>query len=218
MKVVVSNTYYVQVRDLLFIGNLYKSNMIVDYYLSLINKGCTDTEFVNITNHTIIKLLNNDIIIDFSDFQDSSMTYLSNYLKNLYLSGTAKKEIVNHQADDIRDIMALKKGELHYAIPLIPTDEISINDENLGVSFRSTIFNNYFILQGMNIDQVCDITYSSFVTKVTNIVKMTRYKGMDEVSYEIIDKGSYLVIKFNEGKKKRQSLKDILSKKFKKGS
>ena len=61
-------------------------------------------------------ILQSEEIIDFIEYQKQDMSYLTNYLVNSIYSNT---EETKHKSDGIRDIIAFKKKELDYKIPII---------------------------------------------------------------------------------------------------
>lgn len=213
MKVIVGDNYYVQVRDIFFIGNLYNSKMIIAYYMSFINRGYGDNDFVKINNKSIKQILDTDLIIDFTDYKDTSIVYLSNVLANLFMTTQNTGEVTKHKENDIRDIISFKKGELNYSIPLIPTDEVSYINQEMGLAFRSTIFDNYFVFQSNS--DLDNVQYLDYLRFCINEVIEEKFANQ-VVSYDIINNESYLVIRFNVEQKKSKSIKDIFRRKLKK--
>ena len=57
MKIIVNEKVYVQVRDILFLARLYKSEILMNYYLSFINQGFLDYDFIKSKNSLLNKIL-----------------------------------------------------------------------------------------------------------------------------------------------------------------
>lgn len=212
MKVIVNDKVYVQVRDILFLARTYKVKNLMDYYLFLINQGHLDTDFIRSTNVLLNKVLKRDVIIDFRDYQDYSDLHLGNLIIALASVNQGNNEVLEHKLDDLRDIISLKRNELNYSIPLIPDDKVDLSFADLQLSFKSTIFSNYYLIEAKE-----DISNYKYLEALQRGIKVLQTKGLieDDVSYELINKGSYMVVSFNDKKNKKERVIDRVVKKFK---
>ena len=123
---------YVQVRDVLFLAKMTDNQRLMKDYLRFINEGKTDYEFIKVSGDSYIRAFELcDYIIDFSEYskKDIGINYLSNMVKSkIYVSSRDSfyEEGINHQIDSVRDMMAFKKGELDYKIPLVADGRVEI--------------------------------------------------------------------------------------------
>ena len=152
MKIIVNRkdetVCYVQLRDLVFLANR-NIHVFRELSIQFINEGKTLEEFVRINNIKLIEYIGNcNEIIEFDDYVNNSIESISNVIvtKNLlYKADSVSNAIVRHQTDDLHDIIAFKKGELNYSIPLVCTDEFVLELGNVRVC--STILKNKFIIK-----------------------------------------------------------------------
>lgn len=210
MKVVVNDKIYVQVRDIIFLARLYKNKVLMNYYLSLINQGFGDNDFVKANNKLLNKLLASDIIIDFNECKDYSDYHLSSLIITLTLTSNGISEVLEHKIDDLRDMISLKRNELGYSIPLIPDDKINEVYDDLNGCFKSTIFSDYYVIESLNGEEVGDTQ-----ELLKRGLKYLHDKGLirEDVKYHVISKGSYVVLCIE--KKKEVTILDKITKKFK---
>ena len=195
MKIIINEKKYVQVRDILFLAKLYNSEILMKYYLFLINNGYIDNDFVKSTNS----------LIDFRDYQDYSDLHLSNLL--ISLSSRTGSDIIEHKLDDLREIISYKRRELGYAIPLIPDEKIDINYDDLGLSFKSTIFKDYYLIETISGEEIGERDYREALRRGLSLIGCSL-----DGNYNLINKGSYIVICLTNKEKKKEKKDNIINK------
>ena len=142
---------YVQVKDVLFLARYTGNKRLMQDYLNSINSGKSDNEFIKVSGDSYIRAFELcDYIIDFSEYskRDIGVNYLSNMIKTKVYAmpkDEMAKEGLDYQIDGIRDIIAYKRGDLDYKIPLVADGRIEYVSNNL--IFNSTIVNGCFTLK-----------------------------------------------------------------------
>ena len=205
MKIIINEKKYVQVRDILFLAKLYNSEILMKYYLFLINSGYIDNDFVRSTNSLLNRILDTDALIDFRDYQDYSDLHLSNLL--ISLSSRVGSDIIEHKLDDLREIISYKRRELGYAIPLIPDEKIDIKYDNLGLSFKSTIFKDYYLIETISGEEIGERDYREALRRGLSLIGCSL-----DGNYNLINKGSYIVICLTSEEKKKEKKDNIINK------
>lgn len=215
---------YVQLKDILFLSRIVKNNNVMQHYIDFINSGYGDDDFIKINHPLYIEAFKKcDYIVDFIEYGDKnvSINYLSKLLVtiNFAFNTDIDSLCVKHKTDGIRDIIAFKKGELDYKIPLIPDGRIEhINDEGT-LCFSSTILNDVYVLTSTNGVDVQTIDYYSFYLDCLDKLYDTHYPDVkkEDRDYKGFDRGNSIIITINNKKKKERKMGKILSK-IKKGS
>ena len=205
---------YVQVRDILFLGRITKNNKVIQQYINYINSGYGDNNFIKVVQPLYIKAFKNcDYIVDFTEYSSKnvSLGYLSKLLVtlNFSLNTDFDKKCIDHKTDDIRDIMAFKKGELDYKIPLVFNGDVEIINDDGTLCFESTILDDVFILKRTDGGNVKDIDYYSFYLNCINTLYTTKYSDIDvnDRNYSSFDSNGNIVITINSRRKKRSKKK-----------
>lgn len=215
---------YVQVKDILFLARITKNHKMMEQYVKLINDGKVDDDFIRITQTSLIELFTRcDHIINFSDYADknSSVTYLSNLLVNMnstVVGGELERECLQHKSDGIRDVMAFKKGELEYKIPLVASGKVEYTSDNEEFYFESTIIDGCYILKTKDGSSVQNHEYYEFYVACLKRLFQEQYpdREFNSEAYKCYDRVNMLVITINNEKKKTNVVGKILSK-IKKG-
>ena len=216
MKVIVNDKVYVQVRDILFIARLYGNEKIMNYYLFLINQEFLDTDFVLSNNFLLNKILKSSLILDFNEYRDYSNFHISNLIISLSSVKMDEQGISSHQIDDLRDIMNFKRGVLQYTIPLIPNGKIDEKYDDLRLRFRSTIFNEYFIIEAEKQEDICNYDYMECLKRGINMLKNKGSLLLEEPVYNLINKGNCMIVSFKKEKTKKETIINKIAKKVKK--
>ncbi len=206
MKIIVNEKVYVQVRDILFLARLYKSEILMNYYLSFINQGFLDYDFIKSKNSLLNKILATDIIIDYRDYADYTDYHLSSLIINLSSTHNGNKDIVEHKMDDLRDIISIVRKDANYTIPLIPDDKIVKRYDDLNLCFKSTIIPNYYLLEPINGEEPTH--YQEAVDRGIASLKKQGIIKEEQPSYQLISKETYYVVCFIKEKKKTPRLMD----------
>ena len=216
---------YVQVKDILFLARITKNANVMQQYITLINSGHTDNEFVRITQKSYIKAIKNcDYIVDFVEFGDSKLqtSYLSSLIVTLNFSviNEFDKECVEHKTDGLRDIMSFKRGDLEYKIPLIPNGVIEKCNEDENLVFSSTVIDNCFIIKSVDGTAVQNIDYFDFYLDCLDIIYNEFYPNIpfEERKHDVIDRGGVIIIQIYDIKKKKENIVNRVLSKLKKGS
>ena len=215
MKVIVhkknETICYVQLRDLVYLAS-GKRNSFRDLSCKYIEEGKIMTDFVRVSDKAMIDIIENlEDIIDIEDYKAYSIDSLSHLLvsKHLFSVPNAQRR-VEHQTDDIQDLILYKKGELPYAMPLIADDRLVRNINGYMVS--STNCDNKFIVK-------CDQGFADDFILVIDILKKLALdnnllKSDVEYSYRVVDVDGCQVITFvREEKKKKNMFQFLLNKK-----
>ena len=196
---------FVQLRDLLYLAygkrNAFRelANKYIDEYKQI-------HDFVKVTNPEMVKILERrEDIIDFDDFSSShtidSLTHLL-VAKNLFCSDSESRRRVEHETNDIQDIIAYKKGELSYAIPLI-------------ADYRLVQNINGYVVMSTNCDTKFIVKYETavfpdFVYAIDIIKTLAIEKGLlksdVEYSYRTVQLEDSLVLSFTPVVKKKQNV------------
>lgn len=217
---------YVQVKDIMFLARITKNDNMMEQYIKLINDGKGDYDFVRVTQTSLIDLfIKCDYILNFSDFTDkgTNVSYLSNLLVNMnstLVGGDLEKDCLRHKSDDIRDVMAFKKGELEYKIPLISSGLIEYTSSDGEFYFDSTVVEGCFTLSTKDGSMVQNHDYYDFYLLCLKRLFAELYpdREFNLDSYKCYDRGNMLIIMINESEKKKTSVVDRILNKIKKGN
>lgn len=143
-------------------------------------------------------------IIDYDAFSLHTVDALTHLLisKNLFCTSDESKRRVEHETQDIQDIISLKKGELSYSIPLVPDDRIVQNIN--GYVVKSTNVDNRFIVK-------CDTAiFPDFVYAIDIIKALAVENGMlksdVEYTYKTTEIDGGIVLTYLPVVKKKQNL------------
>ena len=95
---------------------------------------------------------------------------------------------------------------------MIPDGKVDLSFDDLQLSFKSTIFSNYYLIEAKK-----DINNYKYLEALQRGIKVLQTKGLieEDVSYELINKGSYMVVSLNDKKNKKERVIDRVVKKFK---
>ena len=199
MKITYNEKKYIQVRDVLFLAQIYQSPKLLNSYSKLINKGYLDTDFIMINNPLILKMAENKCLVSFNTYQYQDPLNIENYLLSIYhnlVSDSDKEAIINeYRAEQLRDILACKYHKLPYNLPLIPSKKINLSNNDNNLYFTSTIYDNYFLLQAPH-NQPLKSYDQSFLQNAIQYVIEHQYPDYPDIPYQIITHSQYLIIKF----------------------
>ena len=211
---------YVQVKDLLFLAKLIKNNNIMQQYVSMINNGRLDNDFVRVTQEGYKNAIKKcDYIVDFTEFSSKkvSVSYLSKVIVTMSISTMDKNEseYVEYKADGLRDIMAFKKGELDYKMPLIVNGGLEYENKDKSLYLDDTILDDCFVIKTVDGSPVQNHDYFEFYLECVDKIYNDLYPEIlqDERSFEVFDRGNTLLIIIrNQEKKKVNGFSKILGK------
>ena len=194
---------FTQVKEILFLARIKNDDRLMKYYIKLLNNSYLDDEFVRVHNNFIDVVKSCEDIINFCDYIDCDVSYLSNYLVTMncltYVNDQCAKECLIHKSDGIRDMMYFKKGELDYLIPIVPNGEFEKFDLNNELVFDSSIIPDVFLLRTIDGRDVNTIDYDEFFKKCIDEVYKSNYSYVndDERNYEYKDRGNTFVLYIN---------------------
>ena len=211
---------YVQVKDLLFLAKLTKNKNIMQQYISMINNSYSDDDFVRITQEGYKNAIKKcDYIVDFTEFSSKkvSIAYLSKLIVTMSFSimDEFESQCVEHKADGIRDIMAFKKGELDYKMPLIVNGGFEYENNDKTLYLDDTILDDCFVIKTSDGSDVQTHDYFSFYLECIDKIYNERYADVvqQERKFDVYDRGNTLMIIIrNQEKKKVNGFSKILGK------
>jgi len=209
---------YVQVRDVLFLARMTENRRLMDDYIKFINEGKTDYEFIKVSGDSYIKAFELcDYIIDFGEYskRDIGISYLSNMVRSqAYVIPKERfgKEGMRHQTDAIRDIIAYKRGDLEYKIPLVADGRIEFVSCDKQFTFDSTIIDDCYMIGTTNGLPISEVDYSQFLKE--SLDKIFGNIPKEDRKYETYVVGKLLVIKVSkkEVEKKKGIVGRVLGK------
>lgn len=225
MKIITNTKYdgvlcYVQVKDYLYLARISKNEALMNIYISLINRGHGDDYFIRVTNlHYIEAFKRCDDIVNFVDYKRDDIEYLSSVLVTMnvvYPQSEYDKEAIRHKSDGIRDIMSLKKGELDYSVPIIPSGELEIDNDD--VVFTSSVIPDWYIFRKKNGNEE-SIDEEFLDLCIDNVFKNDyAFISTEERKYRLVDNGSTIYLNvLNRMEKKKSKIGNILQRILKKG-
>lgn len=195
---------YVQLRDLLYLAygkrNAFRelANKYMDEFKQMV-------DFVKVEDPEMIKIIEKrEDIIDYDAFCDHTIDALTHLLisKNLFCTSDESKRRVEHETQDIQDIISLKKGELEYSIPLVPDDRIVQNIN--GYIVKSTNCDNKFFIKYET------AMFPDFVYAIDIIKRIAIDKGMlksdVEYAYKTTEIEGGVVLSFTPVVMKKQNV------------
>lgn len=211
---------YVQVKDILFLARIVKSNRILTLYINLLNEGKGENDFVRIISKSYIKLIKeSDFIVDFCEYSSSNIgiTYISNLLVSMNCfscSSYMEQEKINHKNEALRDIIDFKKGELDYTIPVVPDGNVEIVNEDNSLIFNSTVLDNCYTLTSITGVDVNTIEYDDFFRKCIDEIYENQYPELEknEREYKYYDRGKTFILFVQTSKKKKRKISRVLEK------
>ncbi len=217
---------YVQVKDILFLARLTKNKNVMQQYINLVNQGYGDNDFIKINQPMYINAIKKcEYIVDFLEFGGKEITnsYLSRYIVTLsfFASNDDEKKFVDYKMEGIRDIMAFKRGEIDFKIPLVPNGNFEYTTDDGKFFVESTVVDNCFTLKVNDGSDVQNHDYFDFYLEALDKIYDTFYPNIekDERKYDAYDRGSMIIIYIdNKEKKKKESKIDRILSKIKKGS
>lgn len=216
---------YIQVKDILFLSRITKNSNVMQQYINLINEGHGDNDFIRITQKSYIEIIKKcDYIADFIEFgnKNTPISYISSLIVTLNFSvgDEITKECVSHKTDDLRDIMAFKKGELEYKIPLVANGSIEMCNEDKTLVLDGTAISDCFIIKSIDGVDIQNKDYYDFYLNCLDRIYSEFYPDIEQTErkYDAYDRGNVLVICIHrQEKKKENKMRNILAK-FKRGS
>lgn len=227
MKIIIKNKdqelCYIQIRDLIILAKITQDNSLIKNYLSLINNGHQDFEFLPLKDKRIVRIVKNlPDIIDFRSSKNDSIEYLSERIISLYLlkSRPREKQIKDLTANDLRDIIAYKRGELSYQIPALPDGNLHLENLSLNLEFDSTILEDCYLLRSLTKEDLNTIDYSEFLNSSLNQVYQTYYPTIpkEEITYQSYNQNDHLILRIQPPKEKKKSRIDKILSKLKRSS
>lgn len=226
MKIVISNPAigkdcYVQVKDFLTLGRISGDKNMMQHYIDFINQGRGDYDFVRITGTSYAEvIISSDAIIDFMDYKDESVSYISQHLIHLnsFLLDARDKDLVSSKSDDLRDIMAFQKGELPYPVPAILDGRLLFENEELGLTCGSTIIKDCYVLKSNDGRAVNTIDYDAFFQDTIDQIYTEDYPGIarEDRNYHYYDRVSYFLLFVQQKLEKKKGRIEKLLDKIKK--
>lgn len=211
---------YIQVKDILFLARVSKSEDVMQHYINLINEGYGDTDFIKITQENYIDIIRKcEFIVDFMEFgnKNTPVSYISSLIVNLNfaIGDGITKEGISYKVDDLRDIMAFKNGELEYKIPLVTNGSIEMESEDKTLLLDGTVINDCFILKSTDGEDIQNKDYYEFYLKCLDRIYNEFYPDIEQAErkYDVYDRGNILVICIHRQEKKKESkMHNILAK------
>ncbi len=203
MKIITNTKYdgtlcFVQVKDFFYLAQVTGNKSLMNIYLSFINEGKSDNQFVKITNQHYMKAFEMcEEIIDFGYYVKNdidSLTRLVVSMNVLFLQGEYDRKANQYKADGIRDVMFYKKKELDYNIPVVPSGEVEIESEN--AIFTASNLPDCFMFRSKN-GKVFDMNLQQeFVSQCTIDVLSSKYPSLtnSDSNYKYIDNGNTLFL------------------------
>ncbi len=212
------NQYYVQVRDFWFMGRLTQNSKVMGKYVSLLNEGHSDFDFIKVSEELFNSVFANcSYIVDFNEYSKDNGEYLSRVLINVSTMASNDENVtfaINYKADGLRDMIAYKRGELDYKIPLVPNGEIELSSTNYVYHFDSTIVNGCYIITTVDGNLDNPDAYKSFLDTCVSYVCESKGIENEDKKVNVIPKdNAILVFISGKTKKKEHKLLDIFRKK-----
>ena len=209
---------YVQIKDLLFLAKYTGNKRLMQDYINAINNGKSDNEFIKVNGDSYIRAFELcDYIIDFSEYskRDIGVNYLSNMIKTKVYAmpkDEMAQEGLDYQIDGIRDIIAYKRGDLDYKIPLVADGRVEYVSNNL--IFNSTIVNGCFTLKTLDGTDISECEYEEFLKASIDRMYKTIYPDVESRDYSTFVSGKTLVVSIHkvDVKKKKNVVGKILAK------
>lgn len=217
---------YVQVKDILFLARITNNTTLMQQYLNLINNGRSDNAFIKITQNSLINIIDKcDYIIDFTDFnkKDIDLNYLSRLIINMNFSVSSNnvvRECLEYKTDGIRDIMAFKKGELDYTLPLVPDGLLEYTSSDSKLLLESTVIPDTFTIRVADGSDVQNNDYYDFYLESLDRIFDLLYPELEKKDrkFTCVDRGKILIITVKRCSKKKESRISRLLAKIKKES
>lgn len=192
---------YVQVKDLLYLGRALGDNTYIDEYIDLLNSQKTDNDFIRIYDDEKRIIINRMDICDFKELYRESSMLLSRTLINLSFSSINSEE-AKQKSEDIRDILAFRRGDLTYSIPLFSDGETYIESEYY--NFSSTIIPDCFVLRTVDHSEIKTCDCQEFLSYCLNKVK-NNYTEEIKDDYKISESDNTIIVKFNSKNKRKDN-------------
>lgn len=194
---------YVQVKDLLYLGRTTGDNSYIDEYIELINSQKGDNDFIRVFDEFKKNIIKRTDIVDFKGVYSESSLFLSRILINLTLAA-ANNEVARQKSEGIRDILAFKRGDLSYGIPLFSDGDIYLESEDGYFSFSSTILPDCYALKVVDRSDIRKSDYQTFLSDCLCKVKM-QYREDVREDYQTYEVDNMIVVKFNKDNKKKDT-------------
>lgn len=196
-------TVYIQVKDLLYMGRTSGNRVFVDEYVDMLNSQKSDNDFIRVYGEIKRAVLSRTDIIEFKETYKEPSAFLSRTLINLSLS-SINDEVSKKRSEDIRDVLAFKRGELDYGIPLLSDGDLYLVSENGLLSFGSTIIPDCFVLKSVDYGDIKTLDYQEFLSNCLDKVK-SEYDEKQRNNYSICQVGNIVAIKFNRHNKRKDN-------------
>lgn len=208
---------HVQVKDFLRLARIRGDKKFAQYYVHFINKGKGDFDFIDISESRYIDdVLHCSEIANFMDYKDMAISDISQQIVQWYtfLANTGNKNEENSKISDLRDIIAYKKGELGYPIPLVLDSRLTAHDEDHKLFFSSSIIKDCYVIKTIDHSLISSIDYEKFLNKVIDEIFQNDYPSIDiedrKVAVHVNDDNILIVV--NNTNKKKSLVGNILSK------
>lgn len=217
MKIVTKTKFdgelcYVQVKDYLALARITKNDSLMNMYLSFINNGRGDNDFVKVNNSSYAMAFSKcEGIVNYAEFSKANPDYMSSLLvsmNGIYPQSEFESEILKYKCDGLRDIMYFKRGEADYTLPIVPSGEVEIEDERF--LFTASQLVDWYVLRNKNGEKLEE--YDDFLNTCINQVISDDADSKDE-RYRQIDKGNTMYVNVLRTPVKRKNvIGSILSK------
>lgn len=191
---------YIQVKDFLYIGRVLGDKTFINEYTDLLNLQKSDYDFIKISSEDKRKIIKNVDLIDFKETYRDSEILLTRSLINLAVF-SSMNEAEKQRSEDIRDVLAFKRGELHYNIPLLSDGETELISNDGNLIFSSTIIPNSYSLKTLDGSDIKSYDYQEFLSYCMNKLK-DLYGDNEGKIYNI---NNMVVVKFNSLNKTKEN-------------
>ena len=229
MKIITNTKFYgklcyVQVKDVLFLARYTGNKRLMQDYINTINNGKSDNEFIKVSGDSYIKAFELcDYIIDFSEYsrKDIGINYLSNLVKTkAYAMPKDEKdqEGLDHQIDGVRDMIAYKRGDIDFKIPLVSDGKFEKLSQDNKLLFSGTIIDGCYSLKRIDGKDISEVDYQEFLNNCLDNVYNTLYPGIakEEIVCNSYTTGNILVINMNKPVIKKKTVVGKILAKIKK--
>ncbi len=184
---------YIQVKDFLYLGRTTGDSTYIDEYIDLLNSQKTDYDFIRIYDEEKRSVVSRTDIVDFKELYKESSMLLSKTLINLSFS-SLNDEKSKQKSEDIRDVLAFRRGDLTYTIPLFSDGDVNILSEDGYLSFTSTIIPDCFVLRTADYSAIKLCECQDFLSKCLNELQ-NNYGEEIRNGYQIIESNNMIIIK-----------------------
>ena len=191
----------VQVRDLIYISRKYQLDSVMNLYVSYINRGIVDTDFVSITDPKLISvILNDDGIVELSSYVNCDVATLSRMIVLGSTSGVS--ETSEHRKEDLSDLIDFNRGSLSYTIPLFVDGMMVKESKDQKFVCYSTCFPNVFLIRKRDVHAQFSINMGGFYDEcIESIYQRPAFRNLER-DVHLRTYHDYMIIKVNTEHKK----------------